>query len=83
MRNELYNFDDNSSDIYIESFFIISDLVPFGECVSCDSSVDANCAQAPENIEPQKCSDPADRCYSRIVSKYSLLIVKPYDDPIL
>lgn len=53
-----------------DSFFDISDFVPIGECVTCDSSVDSNCAQVPGNIEPQKCSDLTDSCYSRIVSKY-------------
>jgi len=46
-----------------------TDFMPIGECIICDSSVDSNCAQAPGNIEPQKCSDPADSCYSRIVNQ--------------
>lgn len=70
---ENWNFCIQREQFYFiinDSFFDISDFVPIGECVTCDSSVDSNCVQAPGNIEPQKCSDPADSCYSRIVSKY-------------
>lgn len=63
----------------ITSFFllqIISTLdPPVGECVICNSNADANCAINPANIQPQKCTNPTDSCYSRVVSKYRLKIV--------
>ncbi|XP_055301967.1 uncharacterized protein LOC129568305 [Sitodiplosis mosellana] len=43
--------------------------VSVGECVSCDSNSDPNCAINPGTIEPQKCSNLADSCYSRIVNE--------------
>lgn len=41
-----------------------------GECVICDSTKDANCAQRPDRLGTQKCQNQVDSCYVRIVGRY-------------
>lgn len=59
--------------------FYYSKIAISDECIACSSISEANCAQNPGILKPQRCnSNGPSTCYTRVVSEYRPFYSKPF-----